>query len=90
MVCTEVLVVSSKVNQEVFCKHMEVTHQFATANVRSVPHWVVGARSGFGPPGLAGDTGQIGRDAGLARFHVAKHLNGISAVPLVRIDPVVS
>ena len=90
VVCTEVLVVSSKVNHVVFWKRLEVTHQCATANVRSVPHWFVGSGSGFGPPGLAGDTGRVGGDAGLACFHVAEHLNGISAVPLVRIDPVVS
>lgn len=66
------------------------THRRAAADVGSIPHRFVGAGSGFGPPGLTGDARWVGEDAGLARSHVAENLNGISAVPLVRIDPVVA
>lgn len=62
----------------------------SSIHVHSKPDRLAGAGTGLGPPGLPGDAGWTGRDAGFTSFHVTEDPDGVPATAAVWIDPVLT
>lgn len=66
------------------------SHSASSIHVQSKPDGLAGAGTGFCPPGLLGDVGWTGRDAGLTSFHVTEDPDGVPGTAAVWVDPVLT
>lgn len=72
------------------CGTKQGSYSGSTVHVSSEPHGLAGAGAGLCPPGLFGNDGWIGRDAGFTAVHVTEDPDGIPGASLVGINPVIS